>query len=74
MIRKFCDRCGVECERLIDIKIPFEIHGNGSFCTKEITVCDTCNKIHENINKTLTEIRFSMYANLFYKGRADDGT
>jgi hypothetical protein len=27
-----------------------------------------CNKIHENINETLTEIRFSMYANIFTKG------
>ncbi|MBP3573916.1 MAG: hypothetical protein J6J71_04840 [Prevotella sp.] len=30
--------------------------------------CDRCNKIHENINETLTEIRFSMYANIFTKG------
>ena len=68
MIRKFCDRCGVEFNSLTAIKIPIENHGHGSYSTKTIEVCDRCNKIHENINETLTEIRFSMYANIFTKG------
>lgn len=74
MIRKFCDRCGVECKCLTDIKIPLENHGNGSFSVEEMAVCDKCYEIHENIIETLAEIRISMYANLFNKGRADDGT
>ena len=26
MIRKFCDRCGIECKSLTDIKIPLEYY------------------------------------------------
>jgi hypothetical protein len=41
MTRKFCDRCGVECNSLTDIKIPIENHGHGSYSTKTIEVCLT---------------------------------
>lgn len=68
MIRKYCDRCGVECKSLTAIKIPIKNHGHGSYSTEEMAVCEECNKIHESITETLTEIRISMYANLFMKG------
>ncbi|MBO5010512.1 MAG: hypothetical protein J6D20_07455 [Clostridia bacterium] len=70
MIRKFCDRCGVECKSLFDIRVPLENHGHGSYSTKDMAVCEKCNKIHESILETLTEMRFSMYENLFFKGGA----
>ncbi len=72
MIRKFCDRCGVECEKLTDIKIPIEKSKDGGFSTKEMAVCETCNKIHENIIKTLIDIRFAMYGNFFIE-RSENG-
>ena len=72
MTRNFCDRCGVECESLTVIKIPYENRGNGSFSTKEIEVCEKCNKIHESLIETLTDIRFSLYKNAFGMEGADD--
>ena len=65
MTRHFCDRCGVECKSLITIKVPTENHGSGSFSTEEMQVCKTCNELHESILDTLTEIRITMYRNLF---------
>lgn len=65
MTRKFCDRCGKECESLIEIHIPLENHGNGRFSVEEKEVCGECNEIHNKLVETLTDIRFMMYKNLF---------
>lgn len=71
MIRKFCDRCGVECKSLIAIKIPQETHEHG-YCTKEIEVCKKCNDLHESLLETLTNIRFSLYKGVFGMEGAND--
>lgn len=72
MTRNFCDRCGVECKSVIVIKIPYKNNGKGSFSTKEIEVCEKCKKIHESLMETLTDIRFSLYKNVFGMKGADD--
>jgi hypothetical protein len=76
MIRKYCDRCGIECEILTTIKIPKEKIKLG-YITKEIEVCQKCNDLHESLLETLTDIRFTLYGNIFMKGfveRSENGT
>lgn len=70
MTRNYCDRCGVECKSLTPIKIPKEKNKYG-YSTEVIEVCEKCNKIHESILETLTEIRFSLYANVFWNERRE---
>ena len=65
MTKKYCDRCGVERRELTAIKIPCEIHENGDFSVREIEVCEKCNEIHIKILKSLTDMRFSLYENVF---------
>ena len=69
MTKNFCDRCGVECEKLFDIHIPLEKSGGKvSYQVERIEVCKKCNELNDKIVETLIEIRFSMYKNLFMKG------
>ena len=75
MIRKYCDRCGIECETLTTIKIPKEKNKHG-YITEEIEVCQKCNDLHENLLETLTDITFTLYGNIFMKGfveRSENG-
>lgn len=67
MIRKFCDRCGVERNELTQILIPKENRGMGSFISESIEVCEECNKLNINLLETLTVMRFSLYENVFMK-------
>ena len=68
MTRHFCDRCGLECKSLITIKLPFKNNGHGSYSTEEMQVCKTCNELHAAILESLTDIKITMYRNLFYGG------
>ena len=71
MIKKYCDRCGIECKSLINIKIPAEKHKN-SYSVRTIEICEKCNKIHESLLETLTDIRFSLYTNIFLERSANN--
>lgn len=42
MTKHYCDRCGVDCEKLSTVRIPKENHCNGSYSTETIEVCPDC--------------------------------
>lgn len=67
MTRKFCDRCGIECKTLTQIKIPKEKHKHG-YSAKNIEVCPKCNALHESFLEKLTDIHFVLYADFLSNG------
>lgn len=67
MIKHFCDRCGKECNKLADIKIPKEKGEYGGFSTNHLQVCSDCEKEHIVLLEKLCDIRFILYRD-FMKG------
>lgn len=66
MTKHYCDRCGKECEKLEDIKIPTEkLHY--SFNTKTVQVCCNCEEEYNSIIDKLTDIRLILFRD-FEKG------
>ena len=63
---KYCDRCGEKCDELFRIRVPNEKGSYGEFTVREMEVCKKCQTLHNNIVNTLTDIRFSMYENIFF--------
>lgn len=70
MTKYFCDRCGKECGKLYEIKIPKEKNAYGSILTEAVHVCGDCEKKHDEIISKLTDIRFILFAD-FMKGGAE---
>jgi DNA-directed RNA polymerase subunit RPC12/RpoP len=66
MTKYFCDRCGKECSKLSDVKIPHE-KNSFSFSTKTFQMCSDCEEKANNINDKLTDIRFLLFRD-FMKG------
>ena len=62
MIKHFCDRCGVECERTSTIRIPIKNQGNGSYIVEDADVCPTCEKMHNAINDMLIDLKIVMFS------------
>ena len=69
MIRRYCDRCGIECRELQTIKIPVKRTISG-FSTEPMEVCASCRKEYDRIIDTLTDIRFIMF-NKFFQLKGD---
>jgi DNA-directed RNA polymerase subunit RPC12/RpoP len=61
MIKYFCDRCGKEVGKTIQIKIPKEKLKYGDFRATSIGVCDDCKKEFDKIIDKLTDIRFILF-------------
>lgn len=67
MTKYFCDRCGKECVKLSEIKVPHEKASFGNFSTRGIQVCSECEKEHIVLLEKLRDIRFIIYSD-FMKG------
>jgi hypothetical protein len=67
MIKYFCDRCGKECSKPAEIKVPHQRGCAGNFSTRGLQVCADCNKEHNDLLNKLVDIRFIMYRD-FIKG------
>lgn len=70
MTKCFCDRCGKECEKLTEIKIPYKKASFGCFSTRSLMVCADCEKEHIVLLEKTMEIRFILYGD-FMKGGAE---
>lgn len=66
MTKYFCDRCGKECAKLEEIKVPSEKTRFG-FNVTLAQVCCECEKEYNDIIDKLTDIRFVLFRN-FMKG------
>lgn len=71
MTKYFCDRCGKEANKLIQIKIPVKKFGNGSFDTTSIQVCCDCKKKYDDILNKLTDIRLVLFRDFMKDGVSD---
>ena len=60
MTKHYCDRCGKECEKLVEIKVPDKKTRYG-WQAKPAQVCDDCEKEYNDIIDKLTEIRFVLF-------------
>lgn len=65
MIKKYCDRCGVECEKLETVHIPTENHNNGSYSAGTIEVCPDCEKEYRKIEDVLIDFKITVYRKFF---------
>lgn len=61
MIKYFCDRCGKEVRKTIQINVPKEKLKYGDFTTTSIEVCDDCKKEFDKIIDKLIDIRFILF-------------
>lgn len=61
MIKYFCDRCGKEVGKTIQIKVPKEKLNSGDFSTTSVQVCDDCKKEFDKIIDKLIDIRFILF-------------
>lgn len=68
MTKYFCDRCGIESQKLNEIKIPNKKTRYG-FETKPIQVCGNCESEYDNINDKLVDIRFILFADFLKEGK-----
>lgn len=68
MTKYFCDRCGIESQKLNEIKIPNKKIRYG-FETKSIQVCGNCENEYDNINDKLVDIRFILFADFLKEGK-----
>ena len=49
MTKHYCDRCGVECDKLNSVRVTVKNLGNGSSLTETMEVCPACEKDGERI-------------------------
>lgn len=68
MTKHYCDRCGMECEKLVEVRVPHEKRHNGSFSAKSVEVCPCCEKEFNMINDLLIDIRFITFEEIWQKG------
>ena len=61
MIKYFCDRCGKEAKKTIQVSVPKEKLNEG-FNTMSLQVCDDCKKEFDKIINKLTDIRFILFS------------
>ena len=69
MTKHYCDRCGKECKKLVEIKVPDKKTRYG-WQTKPAQVCDDCEKEYKDINDKLTEIRFILFRDFMNRSSA----
>lgn len=68
MTKHYCDRCGMECEKLVTVRVPTENHHNGSFSTKSVEVCPYCEEVANRLIDLITDIRFTIFEKIWSKG------
>ena len=61
MKKYFCDRCGKEAEKLINIPLPDEKTNDTGFSSKLICVCKDCENEFDKILSKLIDIRFILF-------------
>ena len=72
MTKYFCDRCGKECQKLTEIRIPFKKISCDSFETRPIKVCYECKKEFDNIIDKLIDIRLDLFNEFMGANLSDD--
>lgn len=74
MIRKYCDRCGIECDTLYTIKIPADKREYACFESIKVDVCEKCRVHNDKLLKMVSDFRFLLYENFFnVKREENDG-
>ena len=61
MTKYFCDRCGKEIKKRIQVNVPKEKLGDGNFSTTPIEICEDCEKEFVKIIDKLIDIRFTLF-------------
>ena len=71
MIKKYCDRCGKECNSVLYSRIPDkkEDHDGTGYKTKEVELCHKCHntvkQAVEQFNLSIHKVRIAFYDTLF---------
>jgi hypothetical protein len=71
MIRKYCDRCGIECNVLHTIKIPADKREHAFVECIEVDVCEKCREHNNKLLKMVSDFRRLLYEN-FYNVKSEE--
>ena len=65
MTKHYCDRCGVECDKLNSVRVTVKNLGNGSNLTETMEVCPACEKEHKRLEDMLIDFKITVYSKFF---------